>query len=459
MEGRGLVVDYSRGDRRAHDLRGHAVAPRGAAVLLAPARHPRAPHPGRHARHRRRLRAEGHGPARRDVPDARRAEGRRAGEVDRGPAREPARRGQVAPRARRRATMAFDADGAILAAHIDFVSDCGAYPTPWPVGTAGRGRHAVPRARTASRAPASRRSRLHQHRRPHRVPRAVAVRVARPRGAARHRGAADGHRSRRAAPPQPAAPRRAAVREPERHALRQHLAARDVRAGARDARLRRVPRASRPRPAPPGRYLGVGMSQLRRAVDARATATTRPRRATIRIEPSGTVNVYIAGGSTGNSLETTVVQLTADALGVDIDDVAHDPGRHRGHRLRRRRGREPQRVDDRRRGRARPPTILRERIVAIAAHKLEAARRRHRAGRAAGPACAARPSIGISLAEIAAHRLLRAARAAARRARPGSRRARATPREAPIDLGQRHPRLHVRGRRRHRRRSRCCATS
>ena len=43
--------------------------------------------------------------------------------------------------------------------------------------------------------------------------------------------------------------------------------------------------------------------------------------ATIRIEPSGKVNVYVAGGSTGNSLETAVVQLTADALGVDIADV------------------------------------------------------------------------------------------------------------------------------------------
>jgi CO/xanthine dehydrogenase Mo-binding subunit len=43
--------------------------------------------------------------------------------------------------------------------------------------------------------------------------------------------------------------------------------------------------------------------------------------ATIRIEPSGKVNVYIAGGSAGNSIETTVVQLTADALGVDIEDV------------------------------------------------------------------------------------------------------------------------------------------
>jgi carbon-monoxide dehydrogenase large subunit len=32
--------------------------------------------------------------------------------------------------------MAFDEDGAIQATFIDFVSDCGAYPTPWPVMTA-----------------------------------------------------------------------------------------------------------------------------------------------------------------------------------------------------------------------------------------------------------------------------------------------------------------------------------
>ena len=44
--------------------------------------------------------------------------------------------------------------------------------------------------------------------------------------------------------------------------------------------------------------------------------------ATIRIEPSGQVNVYVSGGSSGNSIETTVVQLVADALGVDIADVA-----------------------------------------------------------------------------------------------------------------------------------------
>ncbi len=48
--------------------------------------------------------------------------------------------------------MAFDADGAIQAAQIDFVSDCGAYPTPWPVGTSSvvgalfPGPYRVPRA-------------------------------------------------------------------------------------------------------------------------------------------------------------------------------------------------------------------------------------------------------------------------------------------------------------------------
>src|SRR3546814_3485318 len=44
--------------------------------------------------------------------------------------------------------------------------------------------------------------------------------------------------------------------------------------------------------------------------------------ATIRIDPSGAVNDYVAGGSTGNSLETTTIQLTADALGADIAQVS-----------------------------------------------------------------------------------------------------------------------------------------
>ena len=54
-------------------------------------------------------------------------------------------------------TMAFAADGAIQAAHIDFVSDCGAYPTPWPIGPAAAvgmlfpGPYRVPRAGFATK--------------------------------------------------------------------------------------------------------------------------------------------------------------------------------------------------------------------------------------------------------------------------------------------------------------------
>ena len=83
-------------DGRADDLRGDAVAARGPDVLLPPARDARASHPRRDARHRRRVRPEGHGPARRDVPDARRTQGRCAAEVGGGPPREPAR-GRTSP--------------------------------------------------------------------------------------------------------------------------------------------------------------------------------------------------------------------------------------------------------------------------------------------------------------------------------------------------------------------------
>jgi carbon-monoxide dehydrogenase large subunit len=69
-----------------------------------------------------------------------------------------------------------------------------------------------------------------------------------------------------------------------------------------------------------GRYLGVGTASY-----VEPTASGMPHfgseGATIRVEPTGSVNVYLAGGSAGNSLETTAVQLTADALGVDIDQV------------------------------------------------------------------------------------------------------------------------------------------
>ena len=50
------------------------------------------------------------------------------------------------------ARMAFDGDGTLLAATVDHVQDAGAYPTPWPVGTAAAvgmlfpGPYRIPRA-------------------------------------------------------------------------------------------------------------------------------------------------------------------------------------------------------------------------------------------------------------------------------------------------------------------------
>jgi aerobic carbon-monoxide dehydrogenase large subunit len=70
-----------------------------------------------------------------------------------------------------------------------------------------------------------------------------------------------------------------------------------------------------------GRYIGLGFSAYIEPTAA-ATGYMGTEGATIRIEPTGKINVYVNGGSSGNSIETTVVQLTADALGADIADVA-----------------------------------------------------------------------------------------------------------------------------------------
>jgi carbon-monoxide dehydrogenase large subunit len=147
-----------------------------------------------------------------------------------------------------------------------------------------------------------------------------------------------------------------------------------------------------------GRYLGVGTcTYVEPTTSGMAYSSTEG--ATIRIEPSGKVNVYVAVGSTGNSLETAAVQLTADALGVEIADVrtiqgdtavtpfgAGTGGSRSGSMLA---GAVQQTA-----------SILRERIVAIAADRLEASpedielagSRAHVRGT---------PAVAVSLAEIA----------------------------------------------------------
>jgi carbon-monoxide dehydrogenase large subunit len=70
-----------------------------------------------------------------------------------------------------------------------------------------------------------------------------------------------------------------------------------------------------------GRYLGLGFSAYIEPTAA-ATGHLATEGATIRMESTGKINVYVNGGSSGNSIETTVVQLTADVLGAAIEDVA-----------------------------------------------------------------------------------------------------------------------------------------
>jgi carbon-monoxide dehydrogenase large subunit len=148
-----------------------------------------------------------------------------------------------------------------------------------------------------------------------------------------------------------------------------------------------------------GRYLGVGTCSYVEPT-ASAMGFYGTEGATIRIEPSGAVNVYMAGGSAGNSVETTVVQLVADALGCDIADVhtvqgdtavtpfgAGTAGSRSG----------PMTAG----AVAETASVLRERIVAIASHRLEAAPADIEL---AGSRATVRgtPSVGLSLGEIAA---------------------------------------------------------
>ncbi len=382
---------------------------------------------------------------------ARKAAGR--AQVDRGPPGEPA-----CPPGRRGTSTATRGSPSTPTARsspprLDHVQDVGAYPTPWPVGTGAAvgmlfpgpyrvaGRHVQPSPRCSPTPSAAS---------PTAGPwtfESLAREVT-----ARHRRPPDGHRPGRAAPAQPAAPRRDAVRQPERHALRptstpletfeQALAMLDY--DGVPARAGRGPGAG---PLPRRRHL-----QLRRADDRRHSASTPPRaRRSGSSRPARSTSTWPAARP-ATAWRRRSVQLTADALGVDIADVHHDPGRHRGHAVRRRHRRQPQRLDDRRRGRRRRPAALRQ-----ADHR----DRRPPAGGVArttssSPTSRARvrgdpDGRGVSFAEIADIAYFQPYDAAAGDVPPAWRPAPATAATDLAPVGQRHPRVHLRGRRHDRR--------
>jgi carbon-monoxide dehydrogenase large subunit len=296
------------------------------------------------------------------------------------------------------ARMAFDADGRIEAAAIDFVSDAGAYPTPWPVGTAAvvgalfPGPYRVPRASFTAKAMYTNTVGRSPYRGPWQfesLSREVLLDIA-----ARQMAIDPMELRRRNLLRRDELPYRnpnglaydsMSPLETFEQALGMlgYDAFRKEQAEARTA----------------ASYLGVGAScyveQSTPGFGAYATEG-----ATIRIEPSGMVNVYIAGGSTGNSIETTVVQLAADALGARIEDVATVQGDTAvtGFGA----GAAGSRSASMTAGAVRETaSVLRARVLAIAAHKLEASVEDIELARSRATVRGT-PTIGMSLAEVAA---------------------------------------------------------
>jgi len=267
-------------------------------------------------------------------------------------------------------SVALDADGVIEALGIDFVSDCGAYPTPWPmmsaaaVGALFPGPYRVPKASFATKTVYTNTVGRTAYRGPWQfetLAREMLLDLA-----ARDSGMDPAELRRRNllraddlpyTSPNGMTYDSISPLETFEHAL-ELLDYDAFRAEQTAARAE-------------GRYLGVGLSNyVEPSTPGFGYYATEG--ATIRIEPSGAVNVYIAGGSTGNSIETTVVQMTADALGVEIADVATIQGDTAltgfgaGAAGSRSGSMTAGAIEE-------TAAILRERLVAVAAHKLEAA--------------------------------------------------------------------------------------
>jgi carbon-monoxide dehydrogenase large subunit len=218
------------------------------------------------------------------------------------------------------ARMAFDEDGTLLAVDIDFNQDVGAYPTPYPVLTTAAigmffpGPYRVPKASFNYKTVFSNTAGLHAYRGPWQyetLAREILLDIA-----ARKLGM-DPVELRR----------RNILRGDEMPYFNpngmpyDHVAPADTFEQAVKILDHEGFRKEQAEALAQGRYLGLGFSAYIEPTGA-ATGHLATEGCTIRMEPTGKINVYVNGGSTGNSLETTVIQLTADALGADIDDVS-----------------------------------------------------------------------------------------------------------------------------------------
>ncbi len=216
--------------------------------------------------------------------------------------------------------LAFDDDGLILAAAIDHVQDVGAYPVPWPVGTGAAvgmmfpGPYRIAATHFSHRSVFSNTVGRTAYRGPwafESVAREVVLDIA-----ARRLGIDPVELRRRNMLGADDLPYTNGNGMPYAHMSPAETFEHALEILGYDGFRREQAEA---RAA--GRYLGVGTSSYVEPTTP-GTGYYASEGATIRIDPTGKVCVYVAGGSTGNSLETTVVQLTADALGVPIEDVS-----------------------------------------------------------------------------------------------------------------------------------------
>jgi carbon-monoxide dehydrogenase large subunit len=119
-----------------------------------------------------------------------------------------------------------------------------------------------------------------------------------------------------------------------------------------------------------GRLLGLGCSVYVEP-SAMGSPTLGSEGATVRVEASGNVVVYLGTTSHGQSVETTMAQIVADSLGVDFDDVTVIQGHSEGTPYGPATGGSRTAVIVG--GATRQATeAVREQVLAVAAHKMEA---------------------------------------------------------------------------------------
>lgn len=215
--------------------------------------------------------------------------------------------------------MAFDADATLVAATIDHVQDVGAYPIPWPVFVAAAcgmifpGALRYPHATFATKCVFTNTAGRTAYRGPWQfetVAREMALDIA-----ARQIGIDPLDLRRRNMLRKDELPCASPSGMPMTEMTPLETLEMACEMIGYDE-FRRMQAEARTQ----GRYLGIGTASY-----VEPTTAGMPHHGsegcTIRVEPTGAVNVYLAGGSAGNSLETTAIQLTAEALGVDIATV------------------------------------------------------------------------------------------------------------------------------------------